>query len=279
MNPTVVRWTISLTVLLLLAGVPLLARSEPEKQPAKAEWKLPLRTRVETFKGSGEFDEVGVTRSFDPKECAMILCDVWDKHWCDNATKRCGVLAMKMVPVLADARKRGVVIIHAPSECMDFYKDAHQRTAILNLKRVLPPKGRELTDPPLPCDASRGGCDDETPDKEHRVWKSENPAIPIEKDDFISDNGAEVYTLLKTRGIKTLFVMGVHTNMCVLNRTFAIKQMTKWGIQCILVRDLTDAMYSPKDKPFVSHEEGTELIIQHIEKYWCPTVLSADLQK
>ena len=71
--------------------------------------------------------------------------------------------------------------------------------------------------------------------------------------------------------------MGVHTNMCVLNRTFAIKQMTKWGVRCVLVRDLTDSMYNPKDRPFVAHDRGTGLVIEHIEKYWAPTVLSADL--
>ncbi len=273
------RYAAPLTALMLLSSVPLVARPEPEKQPASGDWKLPLRTRVETFKGSGDFDEVAVTHSFNPKECAVILCDVWDKHWCENASTRCGALAMKMVPVLASMRKRGVIVIHAPSECMDFYKDTPQRKFMVELKKVAPPKPRDLPDPPLPVIASDGGCDDANPDKEHRAWKRENPAIPIEENDFISADGAEVYSLLKERGIKTLFVMGVHTNMCVLHRSFAIKQMTKWGIQCVLVRDLTDAMCSPKNKPFVSHEEGTQLIIQHIEKYWCPTVLSADLLK
>ena len=50
--------------------------------------------------------------------------------------------------------------------------------------------------------------------------------------------------------------MGVHTNMCVLNRTFAIKQMVKWGKNVLLVRDLTDAMYNPKMKPMVVAPEG-----------------------
>ena len=277
---SLIHWAAPLTALLLLSSLSLFARPEPEKKPpTTADWKLPLRTRVETFKGSGDFDEVSVARSFNPKESAIILCDVWDKHWCDNASTRCGELAKKMVPVLAALRKRGVIVIHAPSECMDFYKDAPQRKTMTDLKKVAPPKPLNLPDPPLPVDASDGGCDDAAPDREHRVWKRENATIPIEENDFISDNGAEIYSLLKQRGIKNLFVMGVHTNMCVLNRTFAIKQMTKWGVQCILVRDLTDAMCSPKNKPFVSHEEGTQLIIQHIEKYWCPTVLSADLTK
>jgi hypothetical protein len=72
-------------------------------------------------------------------------------------------------------------------------------------------------------------------------------------------------------------VAGVHANMCVLNRTFAIRQMTKWGVRCLLVRDLTDAMYNPLRHPVVSHERGTELVIEHIEKYWAPTVSSVDL--
>jgi len=67
--------------------------------------------------------------------------------------------------------------------------------------------------------------------------------------------------------------------MCILNRSFAIRQMTKWGVRCILIRDLTDAMYDPKDAPHVPHDEGTGLVIQHIEQHWAPTMLSADLLK
>ena len=29
--------------------------------------------------------------------------------------------------------------------------------------------------------------------------------------------------------------------------------------------------------PFVSHAEGTQLVVEQIEKYWCPSVLSKDL--
>ncbi len=82
---------------------------------------------------------------------------------------------------------------------------------------------------------------------------------------------------MQALGIKNILIMGVHTNMCVLNRTFAIKQMTRWGIPCILVRDLTDAMYDPNDSPKATHQAGTELVIQHIEKYWAPTILAKDL--
>ncbi len=45
----------------------------------------------------------------------------------------------------------------------------------------------------------------------------------------------------------------------------------------LLARDLTDAMYDPKDAPHVPHSRGTELVVEHIEKYWCPTMTSQDL--
>jgi nicotinamidase-related amidase len=238
---------------------------------------LHLRTRVEPFKGSGTWDEVVLARDLPARETAIILCDVWDDHWCHNASRRCAALARKMVPVLEAARRQGVQVIHAPSDCMDFYKDTPQRRRIHEAPRVTPPKPLDLPDPPLPIDDKDGGCDDAQPDASHRAWTREHPSIPVAESDVISDNGPEVYSFLKQRGIKSLLIMGVHTNMCVCNRSFAIKQMTKWGIRCVLVRDLTDSMYNPKRPPFVSHDEGTELVVRHIEKYWCPTILSTDL--
>ncbi|GIS61547.1 MAG: hypothetical protein CM1200mP2_37720 [Planctomycetaceae bacterium] len=46
---------------------------------------------------------------------------------------------------------------------------------------------------------------------------------------------------------------GVHTNMCVLGRSFGIRQMVRLGFNVVLARDLTDAMYDPRDRPYVSH--------------------------
>jgi hypothetical protein len=159
---------------------------------------------------------------------------------------------------------------------MDFYKDYPQRRVMQRLTPAATPTSLGLSSPELPIDDSDGGCD--TPGyREHQAWTRENALLSIKANDVISDNGEEIYSLLKQKGIKNLFVMGVHANMCILNRTFAIKQMTNWGITCVLVRDLTDAMYNPRSRPYVSHAEGTELVIEYIEKYWCPTTLSGDL--
>ena len=49
------------------------------------------------------------------------------------------------------------------------------------------------------------------------------------------------------------------------------------GIPVALVRDLTDTMYNPARPPYVSHDEGTRLVVEYIEKFWCPTIMSSDL--
>jgi type 1 glutamine amidotransferase len=81
---------------------------------------------------------------------------------------------------------------------------------------------------------------------------------------------------MRQRGITNVIVMGVHANMCVLGRPFSIRQMVAQGQNVVLMRDMTDAMYNHRSRPWVSHFRGTELVVEHIEKYWCPSVTSAD---
>jgi nicotinamidase-related amidase len=232
---------------------------------------------VEAFKGSGVWEAVQIETTLPASQTAILICDMWDKHWCSGATRRVGALALQMAPVIDAARARGIQIIHAPSETMEFYKGWPQRQRILLVPKVEPPAPLGLTDPPLPIDDRDGGCD--TADAFYTAWSREIAALPMGDADVISDNGTEIYSFLRAHGIRNLLVMGVHVNMCILNRSFAIRKMTNWGIRCVLVRDLTDSMYNPKDRPYVSHNQGTELVVEHIEKYWCPSTTSAELMK
>jgi hypothetical protein len=183
-----------------------------------------------------------------------------------------------MEPVLERARANSILIIHAPSETMPYYANTPERLLAERAVKVDPPAAIVTmeNEPPLPIDDSDGGCD--TPgDKEYKAWRCETPRLKIEPGDLISDDGHEIYNVLRQYGINTVLMMGVHANMCILNRSFGIRQLTKWGIHCILVRDLTDAMYNPASRPYVSHAAGTDLVIEHIEKYWAPSVLGNDL--
>jgi len=240
-----------------------------------ADIAVNLRSRVEAFKATGDWREVRLQETLAPEKTAVLICDMWDRHWCSGATERVNALVSHMAPFVDAARKRGIQIIHAPSETMAFYRDAPQRKRMLAVAKEDPPVPLSLPDPPLPIDDKGGGCD--TPDHFFKAWTREHPGIRIDPADAISDDGSEIYNFLRARDIRTLLVMGVHANMCILNRTFAIKRMTALGIRCILVRDLTDAMYNPQDPPHVSHAAGTQLVIEYIEKYWAPTTTSTEL--
>jgi nicotinamidase-related amidase len=193
--------------------------------------------------------------------------------------------------MIKQARERGIFIIHAPSSVVDFYKDTPQRKRAQEApfaqtssplstadrwgtKWVWPVSSRE---PALPIDDSDMGCDCAVKCVIRDAWKREHPAIEIAEQDAITDNGQEAFNLLAQRGIKNVLIAGVHLNMCVLGRPVAIRQLVQQGYKVALARDMTDTMYNHEKKPFVNHFQGTALVVDHVEKYWCPTFLSSDI--
>lgn len=240
---------------------------------------LPLRRQVADVDSAGSrvWRDVTSEVQWPLAATALVLCDVWDRHWCAGAEARLEQLLPRMQEVAALLRARGALIVHAPSETMAFYADSPARRRILESPLVAPPAVGARDDPPLPFATPGGGCDTGSAAPAN-VWSRQHPAITIDdSSDVVSDDGRELYSYYRRRGIRHLLIMGVHTNMCVLNRSFAIKQMVRWGIDIALLRDLTDAMYDPALPPYVSHAEGTRLVIEYIEKFWCPTVESSAL--
>ncbi|MFN0066043.1 MAG: ThuA domain-containing protein [Limisphaerales bacterium] len=222
--------------------------------------------------------------SWKPEETAVIICDMWDRHWCAGATARVAEMAPRMNAFLQEARRRGMVIIHAPSDTMDFYAAAPQRRRAQAVEKVALPEAinewkslNAAKEPPLPIDDSDGGCDDEPPCQQGRAWTSQIAVLGLGPDDYLSDRGDEIYSILRKHGIRHVVILGVHTNMCVLGRPFSIRQMVSLKFDTVLVRDLTDTMYNSRRRPFVSHFVGTDLVVEHIERHWCPSVTSTDL--
>jgi nicotinamidase-related amidase len=251
-------------------------RLQQEPQASARSLSLSLRTRVEVFRGSGDWQEVTLTRAFPARATGLIICDVWDKHWSRGASTRVDAMAPRINEVVNAARRQGVLIIHAPSDTMEFYRDHPARRRMQDVPPVELTPPLELPDPPLPIDDSDGGSDTGEPSW-YTAWSRQHPAIEIQNEDGISDSGQEIYSLFRQRGIQNVLMLGVHTNMCILKRSFGIKNLVRWRLNTVLVRDLTDAMYNPAMPPYVSHERGTELVVEYIEQHWCPTTLSQSL--
>jgi nicotinamidase-related amidase len=214
---------------------------------------------------------------------------MWDDHWCKSAARRVVEMAGPMDRVLRQARARGVFIIHAPSTTTSFYKDTPQRKRAVKAKFTRTPLPLAKTprwgtawcwpdgkrEGVLPIDDSDMGCDCAVKCTIRTPWKRQIAAIEIAAGDAITDNGQETWNLLAGRKIDNVILCGVHLNMCVLGRPFGIRQMVRLGKTVALMRDLTDTMYNPERPPGVSHFRGTELMIEHVEKYWCPSFTSS----
>lgn len=223
-------------------------------------------------------------KTWEGTNTVVIVCDMWDAHWCKGATARVKEMAPRMNEFLQKARALGMLIVHAPSGTMKHYEgypqrrraqEARRSSSGTDLNRWRPlDKAREGM---LPIDDSDGGCDDTPQCAQASPWQCQIETIQIALEDAISDSGEEIMGLLCERGIENVILLGVHANMCVLGRPFGIRAMVGAGKNVLLVRDLTDTMYNSRKHPFVSHFAGTDLVIEHIERNWCPTITSADM--
>ncbi|MDR1485406.1 MAG: protein-signal peptide and transmembrane prediction [Planctomycetaceae bacterium] len=239
--------------------------------PKSVEYKIEIKE--ETWKG---------------KETAIVICDMWDKHWCKGATSRVAEMAPRMNEVLKAARAKNVTIIHAPSGCISKYNNTEPRKRIEGKRddefekkyrsnKWFNGKLQTEKDAVWPIDQSDGGCDCEPQCKQGRAWKSQIDILEIDNNkDVISDNGTEIITYMHEKGIKNVILLGVHTNMCVIGRPFGLRKMVTYEQNVVLMRDMTDTMYNSRKSPFVSHFKGTGLVIEYIEKYVAPSITSTD---
>jgi nicotinamidase-related amidase len=278
--------------LLFPLGSPAWSQTEqPERHANRPQvpgvLRLELRERQAESNDAQADDPVKVfqrTVNWEASKTAIIICDMWDGHYCRLAAQRVGVMAPRMNEVLSAARSHGVMIIHAPSGTVDVYAETPYRQRMQQAVAAEPPvpiAGWCYLDPeheaPLPIDDSRSPCDDPIVGAAVKQFSRQHPALDIIGFDGISDSGQEIYNFCRQEGIENIAIMGVHTNMCVLGRSFGIRQLVRLGMNVALVRDMTDAMYDPRERPYVSHARGTELVVEHIERYWCPSILSRDL--
>ncbi len=221
---------------------------------------------------------------WNPRQTALILVDLWDQHWCKSAMRRIEEMSPRVAELADFLREQGVLIIHAPGGTMDHYRQHPGYRMARNAPVVsTDPRLRlrwferdRLKEPELPIDFSDGGCDDPEPGPMDRTYRKQIDLIPIEAGDAIGDDLA-IFYLLRQRGIENVLILGAATNMCVLGRPYGIRQLVTQGLNVVLIRDLTDSMYNPAMPPYVSHQQGTDLVVEHIEQHWCPSITSNQL--
>jgi nicotinamidase-related amidase len=268
------------------------SESLPNRPKVPGTISLRARRRGEQPPGSGNIRVSEEALRWEVAQTAIIIIDMWDTHTCRLSAQRVAAIAPRMNQVVSAARSLGVMVIHAPSDTMKFYEGRPERQRMQRAAMTPSPIPVRATEPDR--DELRkfpivAACDDPifkdftgpAPATTRGLypWEREHPAIDIVGYDGISDSGQEIYNFCKQEGITNIALMGVHTNICILNRAFGVREMKRLGFNVVVVRDLTDAMYDPRKRPFVSHARGTELVIEHIEANWCPSILSEDLTR
>jgi hypothetical protein len=207
---------------------------------------------------------------------------MWDAHHCVSAARRVAEMAPRVDEVAARLRERGALVVHAPAGCMDFYRDHPARLRALRAPHAPAPAPIDWNgwehdgETGLPATLTApGACSCDTPEPCCEAgppypWTRQTPLIRVDPGDAVSDDGQELFNLLEERGIADVVVMGVHANVCVLGRPYGIRQLVLLGKRPVLCHDLTDSFHrDPR-----GHAWGTEQVVAHVERRWCPTMTS-----
>ncbi len=264
---------------------------EPLSTPHARPLEVTLRRQVPSSQGEADRPEnwqaETETVALDLNHTAVAVIDVWDRHWCQSATRGVVALVPGLNRFLAAARRLHVPVIFAPSDVVDFYQEYPQRQAALAACPVPLPEPRPF-DPPLPPWGVTGGCEcgPDRPCSYTMAWSRQHPDLEIYPQDLIvnCNDSRELYAVCRHRGLAHLVYAGVHANMCVsYTRSSSIRQMIRLGLDCLLARDLTAAItgngYDPDHDaldPHFTPALGTQRVIRHLERYFCPTLESKD---
>ncbi len=179
-----------------------------------------------------------------PVRTAVVVIDMWDRHWCKTFTARVANMVPRMNLTIAAARKLGLQVVWAPSDVVAFYKDYPQRKAMMAIPGHPEPKVVAFNPAAPPEGLDCCECGPDRPCKNAHVWTRQQAGLDIADEDLIGDsnNAQELFNLCEARGIDTLIYLGVASNMCVCHRAFGMLNARRHGFRVIFVRDLVEAI-------------------------------------
>lgn len=212
----------------------------------------------------------------DPARVAIIICDMWDNHPSKAIFDRVGDLAPKLNEYVKGSRKKGIKIIHAPADTMQAYNGTEARKRIVSIDKAPMILIRPVSYPPIPID-----CEGETKGMDRPDWgqiTGQTKVIEIDHDrDAVSDNIEEIYSYLKANEIQLVVMTGGALNACLLLRMYGIINLLRLGINVVFCRDMVFLGVDPEHTPFVSYEEGMNIMVGYVEKFLCPSISSDNL--
>lgn len=262
-------------ILLAWAGLPAItAAAEPAPVP------LRLHSRhLQT--GASQWQDL----QLDPRRTAVVVIDMWDRHWCKTYTARVAGLVPRMNATVAAARKLGLPIVWAPSDVVEFYRDYPQRQA-MTANPSHPEPMRIPFNPPQVPQGDYCECGPDHPCPKGKVWSRQQAGLQIAAEDLIADcnQGRELLSFCQERGIDTLIYLGVASNMCVCYRSMGMISMRGYGLKTIFVSDLVEAIMANGFDPArqvadanFTPAKGSAIVQRFLEQHVAPSIESRQL--
>ncbi len=213
---------------------------------AVVAWPPPQLLEVTAQHRDADGKAIAQSVTLNPAQTAIVVIDMWDKHWCATYTARVANLVPRMNQTLDAARQLGIQVVFAPSDVVEFYTDAPQRQAMLAVPPHVEFTKEECLAPPPPPPTDFCECSPSRPCQSHACWTRQQADLKIADRDLIGDcnNGQELLNLCGERGINTLVYMGVASNMCLQYRSMGLRNMKSHGLRVLVVADLVEAISS-----------------------------------
>jgi nicotinamidase-related amidase len=204
-------------------------------------------------------------------QAALVLVDVWDRHYLKDAAARAEIIIQeKFVPLLAGCRQAGLTIIHAPSppqaiphpNWIGANKESRRPTPTNNWP---PPEFRNKSGQ---FTTYRRPAEPREPElSQLRSQLQVHPQIvPVGNEPVIA-TGDELHDYCRTHGILFLIFAGFNTNACILVRDYGTLAMSQRGYEVILLRDCTTGMESRESLPTLGQTAGAILLLEMFGQY------------
>ncbi|MBX3440337.1 MAG: isochorismatase family protein [Planctomycetaceae bacterium] len=213
------------------------------------------------------------------EQAALVLVDVWDHHYLKDAEARAeSIINERFVPLLAECRKAGLTIIHAPSP-------PHAERHANWIGNSKPPRRPATADDwPPPAFRSKSGPfapyrrPEEPREAELALLRSQlqiHPQVMPVGNEPVVATGDELHEVCRSAGILFLFFAGFNTNACILVRDYGTLAMSGRGYEVILLRDCTTGMESRDSQPTLAQTNGAILFLEMFGQY---TMTSEELR-
>jgi nicotinamidase-related amidase len=251
----------------------------------------------------------------EARRMAIVACDMWTAHSCSGFNQNAALVLPRIISLFDASRKLGIPIVFAPSGAdLEKIASISARTKIT----LLPHHSLPTSNGFLNGHGSNGPFASSCMCKIvalqpgtsqpliqcNRVQHDYNqtPVVPVTDKDFFIAAGhyregthsairswgepaqQELWNFVQERGITHLLYVGFATNMCIINREFAMIQMKRLGLQPILIRDATLSItyngYNPMTlslDPLFTPEFGTGFAVEYIEQRVGPSIDSAQI--